>query len=294
MAGEYFPCPPQEPASSKRRKLPPEEGDSNRQFVPLTSMSPSLVISTLDFPNVTKKQAKKSEQRQVGAVSRTPQAVLHDILQSNGLPIYRVSASEAKYDTLPSQLQLASYGIAVIKSMVASDVAALDALLKAGLSPNPCNQFRDSLLDYVCKTSNKAAFHCFQRNEADLRVCDAFGRTPLHYCAWSDTFEESIVRAILKKDPQQLYQEDKQGNTPLEFVSNSAAQDWSIFLLNEKEKLFRSLPALQNMEHRVQLLDPPNSLSVDSAKAVSSGRIAPQDVSARLSSLAASPVGKRL
>lgn len=259
--------------------------------LPLTTMSPSLVIATMGLPPVAKKQAREGQNHRhpfataaAAAAGATipleqPQQVLDRLLQTNGLPTgYRFTAVEAKYDTLPTPLQLASYGTAVLKAVHMDDVATLDKLLKAGLSPNACNQFRDSVLDYVCKNAKADIFHCLVRNHAELRVCDGFGRTPLSYCAWSNVFCESIVKTILDVDPQQLFQEDKHRQTPMEVISSSASSDWIDFLTRHQDVYLQKLPKLQSLEHRVQLRDPLHALSIPVAQAVSSGRIAPNDI----------------
>jgi hypothetical protein len=251
--------------------------------VPITSMSPSLVIATLGLPMT--KQARGPPVSPAAAAAAPTKAtsrqgrleaqrVLERLWRANGIEPRRVKASEAKYDTVPTPLQLASYGTAVIAAVHTDDTAALEALFRAGLSRNPCNQFRDSLVDYACQHGKATIFRCFVDHGAELRVCDAHSRTPLHYCAWSPVFCESIVSAILKADPQQLYQEDKDGKTPLEVVSAAAAvADWVDYLNRHQKRLQQTMPSvIQSFEQRVQLTDPPhNPLSIAAAKALSSG-----------------------
>jgi hypothetical protein len=279
--------------------------------VPITSMSPSLVIVTLGLPHVAHHQAARRTSPSPSPSPPLPQqhpqrvwewlwqeAAQAQQQQLGGPPppqLFllppRVKANEAKYDTVPTPLQLASYGTAVIAAVHRHDVTTLAALFRAGLSRNPCNQFRDSLLDYACQNAKASVVQCFVENGAALSVCDAFGRTPLHYCARSHVFSESIVSTILQADPQQLYQEDKEGKTPLEMVSPTAAADWVDFIrrymLSQREQR-KMLPLCSSssssmttttihcLEHRMQLADPPRSLSVPAARALAATGLPPQ------------------
>jgi hypothetical protein len=282
-------------SSSSNRK---QRAAASIPHVPITSMSPSLVIATLGLPMTKHKARGPSLPAAASAsTSRTattsssqdrlePQCVLERLWRAKDIEPRRVKASEAKYDTVPTPLQLASYGTAVIAAVHTDDTAVLDAMFSAGLSRNPCNQFRDSLIDYACQHGKASIFRCFVDHGAELRVCDAHNRTPLHYCAWSPVFCESIVATILKVDPQQLYQEDKDGKTPLEVVSTAAhaVADWVDYLNRHQEQLQQTMPSvIQSFEQRVQLTDPlHNPLSIAAAKALSSGGH-PQQYSQRTS-----------
>jgi hypothetical protein len=317
---------------------PPRQAGSKRMaaaagipHVPITSMSPSLVIATMGLNGPVQKRARASppppppptapHQQPQKVLERLWQQAMMMISQPHGpgttnddhsssppLPLPRVRAGDAKYDTVPSPLQLASYGTAVIAAVHGDDTATLDTFFRAGLSRNPCNQFRDSLLDYACQHAKASVVRCFVDHGAELCVCDAHGRTPLHYCAWSHVFCESIVTTILQADPQQLYQEDKDGKTPLEMVSPIAAADWCAFLaryygqrpppppfpavasaIPEQPMMLFGHPTtgggssvhhhhqfmFQCLEHRVQLADPPRPLSITAAKALAASGVLP-------------------
>ena len=112
----------------------------------------------------------------------------------------------------------------------------------------------------------------------DLRVCDGFGRTPLHHCCWASKFSKEIARTIIENDCQQLLTEDKRGQTPLEYVRQDQAEDWVNFLRNNVDSFFPaggSFPPVFNLrEERVDgtLRDPLKALPVKLAYAVSSGQ----------------------
>lgn len=196
----------------------------------------------------------------------------------------RISAEAAGYDTTPSPLQLASFGTELVKAIHESDVTKLGRLLAAGLSPNPCNQFRDSIVDLVCKRANAPIFQCLIDHGCDVRVCDGFGRTPLHHCCWASEFNAEIATLILQSDLQQLFMEDKRGQTPLEYVRPDQAALWIEYLENHANQFFPTgggLPPIvswKQMRVTGHLRDPPNALPVPLASAVSSGALTPEEV----------------
>lgn len=256
-------------------------------LLPSTMMPPSVLASVM-APHTSSTTSTVSRKKKAGAKSsriEAPQDVLERLLSTRGYGnARRIKADQANYDTMPSPLQLASFGTELVKAIHTSDCDRLSQLLATGLSPNPCNQFRDSIVDLVCKRANAAIFDTLVQHGSDLRVCDGFGRTPLHHCCWASEFCPEIAQAILKVDWKQLLIEDKRGQTPLEYVRADIASDWIEFLEDNANKLFPvggSVPPVVSMkESRVDgyLPDPPNALPVQLAAAVSSGQMTVEEV----------------
>lgn len=223
----------------------------------------------------------------------SPQNTFDEILKVRGYSnLYSIDAEETDYDTVPSPLQLASYGKYFIWAVQTSNVRLLSDLLSCGLSPNACNQFRDSILcDLVCKKGNVPAYKCLVNEfNADLQVVDGFGRTLLHHCCWSHSLSKEIVTDILCKDPIQIFIKDKHGNTPLEYVRVDGYKIWNEFL-NEISDTYwpvgGRLPIVCSPKDRRingNIVDPPNALVPREAAGVSSGTITPEV--AKLQSLA--------
>ena len=268
------------------KPLKKSSGGPKQAFIlPSTMMPPTVLTSTF-----TEKQAKNTNRKpRAGAKSarfESPQDALERIAQERGYGSkFRIAADEAAYDAVPSPLQLASFGTEVVKAVHTSDAKRLGELLSSGLSPNPCNQFRDSIVDLVCKRGNEEIFQCLLNHGSELRVCDGFGRTPLHHSCWASEFSAEIADSILKRDLLQLFIEDKRGQTPLEYVRSSLADSWVEFLEEHKEEYFPiggCVPLLKNVKELRpdgNLPDPPNALSVALAGAVSSGLLTPEQVS---------------
>jgi hypothetical protein len=269
----------------------PSSSSKNQAFLlPTTMMPPSVLASVLTAQKVAHNSPAPStvHRKKTGNKSmrvESPQDVLQRLLSMRGYGSdTRIKADQANYDTMPSALQLASFGTELVKAIHSSDVEALDKLLSCGLSPNPCNQFRDSIADLVCKRANHAIFQCLVDNGCDLRVCDGFGRTPLHHSCWASEFSPEIAELILNRDWLQLLIEDKRGQTPLEYVRPNTTDDWIEFLESHKESLFPiggCVPPLENLKilrPDGAVPDPPNALPIQLAEAVSSGHMTPEEV----------------
>jgi hypothetical protein len=263
-------------------------------LLPTTVMPPTVMTSVLPGTGDGALKNAGRYKKKLGNKSRkieSPQQVLERILSmreyiKNGSPIsaLRISSENTCYDTSPSPLQLASFGTEVVRAIHNSDTEALGKLLSCGLSANLCNQFRDSIVDLVCKRANSEVFQCLMEHGCELRVCDGFGRTPLHHCCWASEFSPSIVDTILRVDPQQLFMEDKRGQTPLEYVRPDQADLWVEYLEDNAERLFPrggSLPprvSLKETRKDGHLPDPPNALPIQLASAIASGQMTPGDL----------------
>ena len=312
----------------KRRKKKSKGGDGQEEdpsieeqisTLPATIMAPSVLASIV----MGKQQQnynhphhhhhhKQQQQQQQHKPSRTvrdadveahqvvsPSKTFQDILKRNGYDkMYPIDTEETEYDAAPSPLQLASYGTYLVWAVQTSNVELLGKLLDCGLSPNPCNQFRDTILgDLVCKQSNVPIYICFvDEFNADIQVVDGFGRAPLHHCCWSHNLCKEIVTDILQKDPAQIFLKDKHGKTPLDYVRPDTYEDWNAFLLDVSDTYWpvdSELPNLISPRDRRRpngnQVDPPNALSPLLAASVSSGLITPEDAIANMKSGRAVP-----
>lgn len=254
-------------------------------MLPSTMVPPTVLASVVTTKSKAKsnKKAKTTTSRSSAPRSESPQDVLMRLVKQQGhVSLDRVKSDDAGYDAMPSPLQLSSFGTSVVQAVHTDDVEMLGKLLSCGLSPNPCNQFRDSIVDLVCKRGNTEIFLCLLEHGCDLRVVDGFGRTPLHHCAWASSFEREIAEAILERDPMQLFIEDKRGQTPLEYIRPSLCGEWCDFLEENAEKFWPKggVPAKMKRpkEDRPDgtIKDPKNAVSAGLASMISSGIVTPE------------------
>lgn len=255
---------------------------ANSTFSLPSTMVPPTVLASVCPGNATKRPTSKKKTSASKRVKRsdTPQDVLMRLVEQQGhLELQRIKSEDAGYDTMPSPLQLSSFGTQVVQAVHTSDAEMLGKLLSCGLSPNPCNQFRDSILDLVCKRNNSAIFKCLLEHGSDIRVVDGFGRTPLHHCAWASSFTREIAEAILERDPLQLFIEDKRGQTPMEYARVDIMSEWSEFLEEMADKYWPKggpVPKLtrpKDSRPDGTLPDPKNAVSASLASMISSGNI---------------------
>jgi hypothetical protein len=275
-------------------RLAPRPKPSAASSLPSTVLPPSVMTSILPPEQNRKGLTYKKRNAVTGKAARieSPQDYLERMIRLRGFQVtpggnsnqIRIPAESSGYDTAPSPLQLASFGTELVKAIHESDVPKLSRLLATGLSANPCNQFRDSIVDLVCKRANAAVFQCLVNHGCDVRVCDGFGRTPLHHCCWASEFNAEIASLILHTDPQQLFMEDKRGQTPLEYVRPDQAPLWIEYLEDHANALFPTggslapICSLKQMRPTGHLPDPPHALPVQLAAAVSSGAITPEEL----------------
>jgi len=269
-----------------------ETANNDLFLLPSTSIPPSVLASMYnkDKParahagKLSAKHSARKSKKSITASSKSPQDVLDSILQQRGYSIKRIKADDAGYEAVPSALQLASFGTHLVRAVHTSDTDTLSSLLECGLSPNPCNQFRDSIIDLVCKRANETVFQCLLNHGSELQVVDGFGRTPLHHAAWASEFSRFIVEAILQRDPIQLFIEDKHGQTPLEYVRKDLYLDWIEFLDDCASTYWpiggdppRLVPPREGRPAG-HVEDPANAISVTLAAMVSAGNVTPQQV----------------
>lgn len=212
----------------------------------------------------------------------SPRTRLRSILVSHGCPRSPPTAGDAGYATQPSPLQKASHGTALLRAVQRSDTEALVGLLRAGLSPNPCNAHGDSVLQMVAKRSDYSLFRALVVDGgASLRVADSFGRTVLHHAAWADAASDDtfrIVRLVLERcGPEILWLTDKNGIGPFDFLRDEKWDPWAKFLEESQDVLTaiigREPPTPAGGDVEGMLPDPPGALKPEMAARVASGEV---------------------
>jgi len=167
------------------------------------------------------------------------QDYLVTILSSRGYTPTTLPATELGYRQDPTPLQLASFGYAVCSSIKPNGADRLNALLQAGLSPNPSNKFGDSPFFVACKRGLSSLVQVFLDNGASVQVADSFGRTPLHHAMWANPPCLESARLLLKVDPKLLLVKDIHGKCPLDFVvGDEFRAQWIEFLDSIKDEMW--------------------------------------------------------
>ncbi len=186
------------------------------------------------------------------------------------------------YHSKPTELQQASYGIKLVEAVRSCDSLLLRRLLQAGLSPNPCNAYGESLLHMVCRRGDLPLLHEMMNAGCSFQVSDDFGRTPLHDACWTTAPNFALITEILSCDIHLFRILDCRGASPLSYIKKDNWVQWIQFFhstINRfwppRDKLVKGEeppPPLVLMAPNSQPIpDPPNALAIDVATMVSNG-----------------------
>jgi ankyrin repeat protein len=232
--------------------------------------------------NVTTRTARS---KRTVSIQLSPQIYLDALIRSRGHCTERFQSLQTAYSNAPTPLQQASYHVHLINLVRQRDVSAFRHIMGSGISPNPCNQFGESLLHTVCRRGDAQCLQVMLDAGARLNVCDDRGRTPLHDACWVPTPCFDVVDTILERDPRLLYVVDCRGSSPLQYIPKAQWPEWLRYLESRKDAYWpqRNLklegaqepPALALLPpNSCPVPDPPQALSAELAKQVSAGQLA--------------------
>mmetsp|Transcript_9520 Transcript_9520/g.13799 ORF Transcript_9520/g.13799 Transcript_9520/m.13799 type:complete len:776 (+) Transcript_9520:576-2903(+) len=205
------------------------------------------------------------------------------MLRSRGYSTQHYCSLEGAYYCKPTDLQKASYGMKFIQAVRSSDADLLRKLLSAGLSPNPCNAFGESIIHMVCRRGDHKLLEIFLEHGSAIQVSDDFGRTPLHDACWTTTPCFKSVKLLLNKDPRLLHIVDCRGAAPLSYVKRENWGQWINFFEEQKAVWWphrdvktegeEGPPSLSvKPPHSLPIANPPAAANIEDAKLLASGK----------------------
>lgn len=158
-------------------------------------------------------------------------------------------------------------------------------MLAAGLSPNPCNAFSESLVHAVCRRGESNVLQVFLQAGASVQISDDYGRTPLHDACWAAQPSFETVMQLLTRDAALVHMQDARGALPLSYIHKDHWDAWRDFLQVHADEFWPvvgqepspSPPCLQQ-PNSSPLRDPENALPADLAYLVATGRVDPLHV----------------
>jgi Ankyrin repeats (3 copies) len=227
-----------------------------------------------------------------------PQNYLDYIMKSHGYSTKRYNTLRTAYHNKPTALQKASYDLHLIGIVKESDATNLDDILKAGISPNPCNTYGESLVHMICRRGDEKLLQVMIQNGCNVQVADDYGRTPLHDACWAANPAFDTVEMLLERDLTLLQMTDCRGFLPLSYVRKDDWPAWIDFLDRKKHLYFPNLVStvvhddiIKSTHSTVSstvsefvdqdpnsrpLPDPVNALPLDLANMVASGTMKPE------------------
>jgi len=218
----------------------------------------------------------------------SPQTFLDKMLTSRGYSTSNFCSLDGGYYCKPTALQKASYGMKTIQAVRTSDVELLQAILDCGLSPNPCNQFGESVVHMVCRRGDIKLLKVMVNAGCSLQVTDDFGRTPLHDACWTAEPFFDCVELILNHDARLLHIVDCRGSSPLSYVKREHWKEWIEFFKRKADTYWpvrdvskegeQPPPALAGASaHSGPISDPKNAIPVELATLIASGKLDPKE-----------------
>eukprot|EP00522_Entomoneis_paludosa_P017117 CAMPEP_0172442876 /NCGR_PEP_ID=MMETSP1065-20121228/3242_1 /TAXON_ID=265537 /ORGANISM="Amphiprora paludosa, Strain CCMP125" /LENGTH=397 /DNA_ID=CAMNT_0013192921 /DNA_START=186 /DNA_END=1379 /DNA_ORIENTATION=- len=188
------------------------------------------------------------------------------LLEERGYKVQIFETLKTGYYTKATPMQIASYGPHMIQLVRQADVPTLRETMKAGLSPNPSNQFGESLLHMICRHGSEELIDVLIEAGASLQVSDDYGRTPLNDAFWAARPAFEVVSRILDKDCGMLFLKDKRGSLPLQYVRKSEWGVWRDWFDENIDKYFPEEGAKSFSPPELASLEP-NSVTLPEAKA---------------------------
>jgi Ankyrin repeats (3 copies) len=214
----------------------------------------------------------------------SPQAYLDVLIHSRGYSTRRYRTLQTGYYSKPTAFQQASYNVYLVKLVRANDVETLRSVIKAGISPNPCNAFGESLVHMVSRRGDVELLRMLLDSGTSIQVSDDYGRTPLHDACWAAEPSFETVELIAAKDIALFHMTDSRGAVPLSYVRREHWPLWIEFLESKKDDWWphkteedRPAPLIDVAPNERPVPEPENALSIELAGMVSSGRMSPKE-----------------
>ncbi len=176
--------------------------------------------------------------------AKHPQTVLKHILKEN-----RYKRDKILFDEVPDGFflrmtdeNIEAYTKETLKAVRTKDIDKLQQYLSQGKNLQCCNKFGESIISMACREGSMDVVD-FLLNEADvsIQICDDFGRTPLHNACWASEPNFDLVSVLIRKCADLCIICDKRGHTPLDYVQKGHYENWSSFLLNNKDVILPTL-----------------------------------------------------
>ncbi|CAB9513974.1 ANK [Seminavis robusta] len=283
--------------SSRRSKGTPQE-DKTVSVTTRDSTKPPTVVQFGSDPSFTADSSRRdklgksnkmgsSSQLSVGAPPpkpkpagrppMSPQAYLDVLIHSRGYSTRRYRTLQTGYYSKPTAFQQASYNVYLVKLVRANDIENLRAVIQAGISPNPCNAYGESLVHMVARRGDFELLRMLLDVGTSIQVSDDYGRTPLHDACWAAKPSFETVELIADKDIALFHMTDSRGAVPLSYVRREHWPLWIEFLESKKDLWWppkteedKPAPLIDVAPNECPIPEPENALSIELAGMVAS------------------------
>ncbi|CBN77924.1 conserved unknown protein [Ectocarpus siliculosus] len=111
----------------------------------------------------------------------------------------RSSASDGCRCT-PTQKQLDDYQVPLVEAVRRWDMGALEALAADGVDMGASNRFGESIVHLATRRGSTPVLRFLLSHGGSLRICDDYGKTPLHDAFWTAEPRFELVAMMLEMD----------------------------------------------------------------------------------------------
>ena len=194
-----------------------------------------LTISSKTSKSKEDEHRFKKRRRIEMDISQSPQDVLTSLIRNLGYEYKaRSSLSLDDFFELPTEKQIESFNVNVVKVVREGNLEKLRLMHKDGQTLQCCNRFGESLLHMACRRGLiDIVKYLINEANVSLRLRDDFGRTPLHDAFWTGEPNLCLIEFMLTKEPDLILMKDKRGHCPLEYARKNHWSQWSEFLISK-------------------------------------------------------------
>lgn len=104
------------------------------------------------------------------------------------------------------------------------------------------NRFGESIVHLATRRGSAPVLQFLLAHNASVRICDDYGKTPMHDAFWTAEPRFDLVSMMLDVDWRLLRAADIRGATPLRYAKKKNWRVWCAFLDHVKDRHWPSLP----------------------------------------------------
>jgi hypothetical protein len=157
------------------------------------------------------------------------------LLASRGYSTNRHDSSSCAYFNKPTAFQIASYDVNLVNLVRNRRLNEIEAMLKAGISANPCSKQGESLIHMIARRGDTEMLNLFKKYGCRFEVADMLGRTLLHDVFWASQPAFDTVELLLREDIDMLFMNDSRQNPPLACARKEHWKEWIEFFEDKKD-----------------------------------------------------------
>eukprot|EP00752_Nemacystus_decipiens_P006678 g6005.t1 len=172
----------------------------------------------------------------------SPQAYLELILFERGYDYTPRSSASDGCRCAPTQKQIDDYQVPLVEAVRRWDMETLEALAAEGVDMGASNRFGESVVHLATRRGSAPVLQFLLAHGGSLRICDDYGKTPLHDAFWTAEPRFDLVSMMLEIDWGLLRATDVRGATPLRYAKRGHWAGWCEFLDRIKDHLWPHLP----------------------------------------------------